>query len=64
MKLPANNDWLVKAKSFLIGEFIFMLIYSDWMAKNELDVNSINHFYKIQTKHFNQNFNFHPNSMI
>ena len=64
MKLPANNDWLVKAKSFLIGEFIFMLIYSDWMAKKQLDVNSINHFYKIKTKHFNQNFKFHPNSMI
>ena len=47
MKLPANNDWLVKAKSFLIGEFIFTLIYSDWMAKKQLDVNSINHFYKI-----------------
>ena len=47
MKLPANNDWLVKAKSFLIGEFIFMLIYSDWMAKKQLDVNSVNHFYKI-----------------
>ena len=44
MKLP-EDDWLVKHNSFLIGGFIFML-NTDWMAKKQLYVNSISHFYK------------------
>ena len=49
MKLP-EDDWLVKHNSFLIGGFIFML-NTDWMAKKQLYVNSISHFYKQQSKH-------------
>ena len=41
----SENDWLVKTNSFLFGDFIFMLD-TDWMAKKQLNVNSINHFYK------------------
>ena len=44
MKLPEDN-WLVKTNRFLIGDFIFMLNV-DWMAKKQLDVSSINHFFK------------------
>ena len=39
--------WLVKKNSFLTGDFIFML-NTDWMAKKQLNVNLINHFYKQQ----------------
>ena len=44
MKLP-EDDWLVKTNSFLIGGFMFMLD-TDWIAKKQLNLNSINHFYK------------------
>ena len=44
MKLPEDN-WLVEANRFLIGHFIFMLNV-DWMAKKQLYVSSINHFFK------------------
>ena len=44
MKLPVD-DWLVKINSFLIGDFIFILNV-DWMAKKQLNVNSINHLNK------------------
>ena len=40
IKLP-ENDWLVKTNSFLSGDFRFML-NTDWMAKKQLNVNSIN----------------------
>ena len=40
----------VKTNSFLNGDFIFIL-NTDWMAKRQLNINSINHFYKQQTKH-------------
>ena len=46
IKLP-ENDWLVKNNSSLIGDFIFML-NTDWMAKTQLNVNLVNHFYKQQ----------------
>ena len=48
MKVP-GDDWLFKTNSFQIGDFIFML-NTDWMAKKQLNVNSINHFYKQWTK--------------
>ena len=40
-----QDDWLVKTNSFLIGGFIFML-NTDWIVKKQLNVNSINYFYK------------------
>ena len=56
MKLPEDN-WLVKTNRFLIGDFIFMLNV-DWMAKKQLDISSINHFFKKQKKHLKRNQNF------
>ena len=44
IKLP-EDDWLVKTNSFLIGGFMFMLD-TDWISKKQLNLNSINHFYK------------------
>ena len=44
MKVP-KDDWLVQTNSFLIGGFIFLLNV-DWIAKKQLDVNSLNHFCK------------------
>ena len=44
VKLP-EDDWLVKSNSFLIGDFIFML-NTDWIAKKQLNVKSINYFHK------------------
>ena len=38
-------DWLVETNGFLIGDFIFML-NADWMEMKQLNVNSINYFYK------------------
>ena len=55
MKLP-EDYWLVKTNSFLIGDFIFILNV-DWMAKKQLNVNSINHLNKKQKKHLNRNQN-------
>ena len=40
-----EDDWLFKTNSFLIGDFIFMLS-TDWMAKKQLNVSSIDHFCK------------------
>ena len=40
-RVDPEDDWLVKTNSFLIGDFIFML-NTDWMAKRQLNVNSIN----------------------
>ena len=42
--------------SFLIGDFIFML-NTDWMAKKQLNVNSINIFYKQEKKHLKRDQN-------
>ena len=39
------DSWLVKTKSFLIGDFTFMT-NTDWMTKKQLDANLINHLYK------------------
>ena len=36
---------LVKTNSSLIGDLIFML-NTDWMTKKQLNIDSINHFYK------------------
>ena len=44
IKLP-EDDWSVKTNGFLIGDFKFIL-NTDWMTKKQLNVNSINHFYK------------------
>ena len=55
IKIP-EDDWLVKTNSLVIGDFIFML-NTDWMTKRQLNVNSINHFYKQQTKHLKRNQN-------
>ena len=55
MKLP-EDYWLVKTNSFLIGDFIFILNV-DWMAKKQLNVNSINHLNKKQKKHLKRNQN-------
>ena len=40
-----EDHWLVKTNGFLIGDFTFML-NTDWMAKKQLNVNSVNHFYE------------------
>ena len=33
------------------------MLNTDWLAKNQLNVNSINHFDKEQTKHLKRNQN-------
>ena len=40
-----EDDWLFKANSFLIGDFIFVA-NTDSMTKKQLDVDLINHLYK------------------
>ena len=58
LAVKTPEDDLVKFNSFPIGDFIFML-NTDWIAKKQLNVNSVNKFYKHLKRNQNSTIEFY-----